>query len=129
MEPRGPEVPLYFYELHEGDNEVYSDVLLANDAEYDEAEFLELVLEARERVLDSFTEDTLSEAIAADLALRHGFIVVDDRQLRAAVNVSSEEGATFIAEVVEPGPPAHDDGDMRTILVDVDKEDLRWGEA
>ena len=55
---------MYFYELHEGDDEVFSDVLLAHDSEYDENEFLELVLEARAAVLDKYEEDTLSEAIA-----------------------------------------------------------------
>lgn len=130
MEARSPESPLYFYELHEGDNEIYSDVLLAHEVEFDETQFLELVLEARERVLDRFTEDTLSEAIAADLAQRHGFLVVDDRHLRAAVNVSAEEGATFVAEVLEhPGPEAMEEGDMRTLLLDPDKEDRRWGDA
>jgi hypothetical protein len=127
---RDRDEPIWFYELHEGDNEVYSDVLLAHETEYDEAEFLELVLEARARVLDTFTQDTLSEAIAADLAARHGFIVVDDRRLRAAVNVSAEEGGTVVAEVVEGGAQlAHDDGEMRTLLVDLDKEDRRWGDA
>ncbi len=67
--------------------------------EFDEAEFLELVLESRARVLDTFREDALIEAVAADLAERAGFIVIDDSQLRVAVNVSSEEDGTFVSDI------------------------------
>ena len=84
--------PVWFYELHEGDDDVYSDVLLYHDTEYDERELLELVLEARTAVLDTYREDTLSEAIANELARRHGFLVVDDTQLRVAINVSAPGG-------------------------------------
>ena len=34
---------VFFYELHEGDNEVFSDVLVASDSEWDPEEFFELV--------------------------------------------------------------------------------------
>ena len=119
--------PVWFYELHEGDDEVYSDVLLAHDAEYDEQELLELVLEARTAVLDTYTEDTLSEAIANELARRHGFLVVDDSQLRVAINVSAEEGATAVANV-DLGPMGRDDDDdHRSILIDVEPEERLWG--
>jgi hypothetical protein len=127
VDTRDQGTPLWFYELHEGDDEIYSDVLLAHESEYDENEFLELVLESRSRVVEHFTTDTLSEAIAADLAARHGFLVVDDRVLRAAVQVSTEEDATYVADV----EPTREDTavmDMRTILVDVDREDRRWGD-
>jgi hypothetical protein len=119
--------PVWFYELHEGDDEVYSDVLLAHDAEYDEQELLELVLEARSAVLDTYTEDTLSEAIAAELARRHGFLVIDDSQLRVAIAVSAEEGATTVANV-DLGPMGRDDDDdHRSILIDVEPEERLWG--
>jgi hypothetical protein len=119
---------IYFYELHEGDDEVFSDILLAHDAEYDEGEFLELVLEARERVKERFEEDTLSEAIARDLAACHGFLVVDDAALRVAVNVSAEEGQTFVTEVegAPVGPDDQADEDYRSLLMDIDREDRRW---
>jgi hypothetical protein len=45
--------PVWFYELHEGDDDVFSDVLLYHDTEYDEQELLELVLEARTAVLEA----------------------------------------------------------------------------
>ena len=86
--------PVWFYELHEGDDDLFADVLLAHDVEYDEQELLDLVLEARTAVIGSFTEDTLSEAVGNELARKHGFLVVDDSQLRAAVTVSAHEGET-----------------------------------
>lgn len=124
------EEPIYFYELHENDDELYSDVLLANVAEYDEDEFLTLVLEARERVTGTFDEDTLSEAIARELGRRHGFIVIDDNQLRAAISVSANEGETRVATVEERGAAGGEaEDEFRSLLVDVDREDRRWGDS
>ncbi len=125
------EAALYFYELHEGDDEVFTAVLLFHDSEFDEEEFLGLVLEARSAVLGRFEEDTLSEAIAAELARQHGFLVVDDRQLRVAVSVSAEEGETAVVAVTElhaERTPADDEG-FRSLLVDLEPEDRRWGDA
>ncbi|MDQ3553509.1 MAG: hypothetical protein M3395_03740 [Chloroflexota bacterium] len=122
---------LYFYELHEGDDELFTDVLLSHDSEFDEEEFLGMVLEARGAVLDRFEEDTLSEAIAAELARHHGFLVVDDRQLRVAVSISAEEGETAVVAVEEmraQRPPDDDEG-FRSLLVDLEPEDRRWGDA
>lgn len=122
---------LYFYELHEGDDESFTDVLLCHDSEFDEEEFLGLVLESRSAVLDRFEEDTLSEAIAAELARQHGFLVVDDRQLRVAVSVSAEEGQTAVVAVTElhaERTPDDDEG-FRSLLVDLEPEDRRWGDA
>ncbi len=122
---------LYFYELHEGDDELFTDVLLSHDSEFDEEEFLGMVLEARSAVLERFEEDTLSEAIGAELARHHGFLVVDDRQLRVAVNVSAEEGETAVVAVDElhaARTPDEDEG-FRSLLVDLEPEDRRWGDA
>ncbi|CAN5662269.1 hypothetical protein BH23CHL7_BH23CHL7_14400 [soil metagenome] len=120
---------MYFYEIHEADDELFGDALLAHDSEYDEREFLELVLEARRRVLDKFTEESLVEAVANDLTRTHGFIHVDDSQLRAAVRVSAEEDETEITPVDElaaatAGPPEEED--FRTMLVDVEPDDAAW---
>lgn len=118
---------MYFYELHESDDELYSDVILAHDSEYDEDEFLELVLEARREVLDSFAEESLIEAVANELQRRHGFIHIDDRQLRAAVNVSANEDDTRIAPVEEtPRASEREEEDFRTLLVEVEPEDRPW---
>ena len=113
---------MYFYELHEGDDDVYSDVLVAHDVEFDEEQFLELVLESRRSVLGAFEEDTLVEAIANDLERRHGFVHIDDRRLRVAVNVSAREEETFVAEVDEAADELRED-DFRSLLVEVDPED------
>lgn len=124
------EEPIYFYELHENDDELYSDVLLANVAEYDDDEFLTLVLEARERVMGAFEEDTLSEAIGRELGRRNGFIVIDDNQLRAAISVSANEGETRVATVEERrATDGEAKGEFRSLLVEADPEDRRWGES
>jgi hypothetical protein len=126
---RDGDVPLFFYELHESDSDLFADVLLAHETEYDEAEFLELVLESRARVIDGFREDSLIEAVAADLVERAGFLVIDDAQLRVAVNVSSAEDGTFVADMQAPsrgGSAARED--FRTLLVDVEPDDAVWGD-
>ena len=125
---RDGDAPLFFYELHESDTDLFADVLLAHETEFDEAEFLELVLEARARVLDSFTEDSLVEAVAADLASRAGFLVIDDSQLRVAVNVSAEEDGTFVSDLQVTSKASSSAADYRTLLVDVEPEDSLWGD-
>ena len=122
---------VYFYELHEGDDDVFTDVLLLHDNEYDETEFLELVLEARTAVIERYEEDTLSEAIARELRVRHGFLVIDDDLLRVAVNVSVTEGETAVVDVdvhtrTDPGMEGAD-CDFRSLVLDIEDEDLRWG--
>ena len=58
---------MYFYELHEGDDEIFSDVLLARETEMEPDDFFELVQSIRRRVQDTYEHDTLIEAIAAEL--------------------------------------------------------------
>jgi hypothetical protein len=117
---------VYFYELHEGDEDVFSDVLLAHDIEYDEDEFLELVQEARRQVLDTFEEDTLVGAIANELQRRHGFLHIDDSRIRVAVNVSAQEDETYVAPVEERRVrESEGDEDYRSLLVEIDPEDPR----
>jgi hypothetical protein len=119
---------LYFYELHESDDDLFNEVLLAHDSEYDEQEMLELVLEARQEVLDRFEEDSLIEAVAKQLERRHGFVHIDDQQLRAAINVSVHEGETVITPVDERRAVEGDDEEegFRTLLVDVEPEEQLW---
>jgi hypothetical protein len=119
---------VYFYEIHESDDELFSDALLAHDSEYDEQEFLEMVIEARREVIDNFTEDSLVEAVANQLARNHGFVHIDDRQLRAAVRVSADEDETQITPVEEIPVAASEaeEEDFRTLLVDVEPEDAPW---
>ncbi|CAN5795663.1 hypothetical protein BH23CHL8_BH23CHL8_13740 [soil metagenome] len=128
MPLRDGDVPLYFYELHESDSDIFDQVLLAHDTEYDEAEFLEFVLEARARVIGDFTQDTLILAVADDLSTRAGFLVIDDAQLRVAVNVSADDDGTFVAELDETARARGGGAEFRTVLVDIDPEDSLWGD-
>ena len=82
---------MFFYELHEGDNEVFADVLVVSESEWEPEEFFELVQSIRRRIQDTFVHDTLSEAIAVELEREHGFIYVSDDSLVASVNVSMDD--------------------------------------
>ena len=100
---------MFFYEIHEGDDELGTAVLLGHERRFEPVEFFELVKKARTLVLDSYEEDTLSEAIANELQRGHGFVHVTDDLLVASVNVDESEEHTFL--VTEQG------GDARTIFV------------
>ena len=103
---------MFFYELHEGDNEVYSDVLVVSESEWEPDEFFELVQTIRRRIQDIYIQDTLSEAIAVELERDHGFIHVSDDSLVASVNVSTEESENFLAQLeVELADADEDDDD------------------
>jgi hypothetical protein len=80
---------LYFYELHEGDDDVFSDLLLVHDEQMEPEDFFELVQALREKVQDTYEEDTLIEAIALELEREHGFTYVSDARLTASVHVST----------------------------------------
>jgi hypothetical protein len=114
---------VYFYELHEGDDEVYSDVILASENEMDPDEFFELVQSIRRRVQDAYEDDTLIEAIAVELERDHGFVYISDERLTAAVNVSVEEADNYLAEV---GPVDDDaearDVDYRAVIAEFDPD-------
>jgi len=126
---------VFFYELHEGDNEIYSDVLVVSESEWEPDEFFELVQTIRRRIQDIYVQDTLIEAIAVELERDHGFIYVSDDRLAAAVNVSMEESDNFLAELEvdrddeddedddgeDEGEGESDSGaDFRSIIVDID---------
>jgi hypothetical protein len=123
---------VFFYELHEGDNEVYSDVLVVSESEWEPEEFFELVQSIRRRIQDQYIQDTLVEAIAIELERDHGFIYVSDDQLAASVNVSTEEADNFLAKLEVELADAEDDdedegedddgegADYRAILAEFD---------
>ncbi len=123
---------MFFYELHEGDNEVYSDVLVVSESEWEPDEFFELVQSIRRRIQDSYIHDTLIEAIAVELERDHGFVYVSDDRLAAAVNVGVEESENFLTELeVDRDDESDDDDDdddedetdgtdYRAIIVDLD---------
>ena len=102
---------MFFYELHEGDDEVFSDVILYSDSEWEPDEFFDLVQSVRRRVQDSHTQDTLIEAIATVLEREHGFLFVSDDRLTAAVNVSRQEDDNFLAELDSDVDEEDDDDD------------------
>ena len=103
---------MFFYELHEGDEDVFSDVLLVRDDEMDPDEFFELVQSIRRRIQETYEDDTLIEAIAVELEREHGFIHVSDDSLVASVNVSLDEDENFLARTeVELADSEEDDDD------------------
>ena len=114
---------MYFYELHEGDNEVYSDLLLVHDSEYTAEEFFELVQSIRLRIKSNYEHDTLIEAIAAELEEDHDFIVIGDDRLTAAVNVSKIEDDNFLADL--EGEAEEDDDDVSDDDLEDDDVDFR----
>ena len=102
---------MFFYELHEGDNEVFSDVLVVSESEWEPDEFFELVQSIRRRIQDGYIHDTLSEAIAVELERDHGFIHVSDDRLVASVNVSTDDEQNFLAELEVDLADAEEDED------------------
>jgi hypothetical protein len=126
---RDPGAGVYFYELHESEGDLFTDVLLVHDAEYDEEGFLEIVLEARAAVMDSFNQDSLVEAVAAELERQHGFTFVHDARLTASVDVSREDGATTLAELSDDAEDEDDEDEdeegamtgFRSVVVDLER--------
>lgn len=110
---------MYFYELHEGDNEIYSDVLLVHDTHYPPEEFFELVQSIRRRIQDTYEDDTLIEAIAVELERDHGFTFVSDSRLSASVNVSTDEDDNFLSTLESE---IEEDADFRTIYADFEPD-------
>ncbi|HEV8280710.1 MAG TPA: hypothetical protein VGQ02_02530 [Candidatus Limnocylindrales bacterium] len=118
---------MFFYELHEGDDEVYSDVIVASESEWEPQEFFELVQRVRHDIQGAYEQDTLIEAIAAVLERDYEFIYVSDDRLTAAVNVSTQEADNFLADL--GGDEDEDEeeredfaSDYRTILADFDPD-------
>ncbi len=103
---------MFFYEIHEGDEELGTAVLLGHEQRFDPLDFFALVKKARALVMDSFEEDTLSEAIANELQRSHGFVHVTDDLLVASVNVDQEEENTYLVT---------ETADDRTIFVQRDE--------
>jgi hypothetical protein len=89
---------MFFYEIHEGDDELGTAVLLAHERRIEPAEFFALVKKARALLVEAYEEDTLSEAIANELARTAGFVHVTDDLLVASVNVDEAEERTFLVD-------------------------------
>jgi hypothetical protein len=114
---------MLFYELREADDELGLGITLAHEEHFSPTEFLEAVEAARTRVASAYEEETLIEAIAAELERTHGFTAALDRAIAAAVIVTGEESPS---ELVAGGheedeEPGEDDPDL------LDAEDLLAG--
>ena len=112
---------MHFYELHEGDDDVFADLLLAREDEMDPEDFFDLVQSVRRRVIDNFEQSTLIVAIADELERDYGFITISDDRLTAAVNVSREEDENFLADLDDET----EDADYVEILADLKASDPR----
>ena len=113
---------MYFYELHEGDEEIFSDVLLVRETEMEPDDFFELVQSIRRRVQDTHEHDTLIEAIAAELERDEEFVMVGDDRLTAAVNVSpiETENVLITADDDDDEDDPERAADYRAIIAEFD---------
>ena len=105
---------MYFYEIHEGDEDVGTAVLVAHEDRLSPEDFFRLVKQARALVKDSFEEDSLTEAIANELQRAHGFLHVTDELLLASVNVGDTDEDTYLVK--------SDEG-VRTVFVEAERAD------
>lgn len=110
---------MYFYELHEGDEDIFTDLLLVHDELMDPEDFFELVQVVREQVQATFEEDTLIEAIALELEREHGFTFVSDDKLAASVHVSTVEDENRIIGIDDQAGVI-DSAEFRSIVADFD---------
>ena len=110
---------MYFYELHEGDEEIFTDLLLVHDELMDPEDFFELVQVVREQVQGSFEEDTLIEAIARELEREHGFTFVSDDKLAGSVHVSPIEKENRLIALDDA---LIETPEFRTLVADYDPE-------
>ena len=113
---------MYFYELHEGDDDVFSDLLLVHDEQIEPEDFFELVQAIRGEVQDTFEEDTLIEAIALELEREHGFTFVSDARLTASVHVSPKDDENRLISIDDE---INEPAEYRAILADFDADSAR----
>ncbi|HEY8757143.1 MAG TPA: hypothetical protein VIN74_01470 [Candidatus Limnocylindria bacterium] len=104
--------PMYFYEIHEPDDDLGTAVLLSHEDRFSPEEFFRMVKKARDLVKDSFEEASLPEAIANELERSSHFVHVTDERLLASVSVGDTDQDTFLV--------ASDDA-VRTVYVEGDE--------
>jgi hypothetical protein len=121
---------MQFYELHEGDADLFFDVMLYREEEMDADEFFTIVQSIRRQVQDSYETESLIEAIAEELERNYGFVFISDDRLTAAVNVSKVEDDNFLADLDgEEGDEADEevhvtgDADYRGVYADFDPQE------
>jgi hypothetical protein len=103
---------LYFYELHEGATDLMTDALLVSEQMHSPEAFAALVMAARRKVVDTFEDDTLVEAIARELERSGGFTYIGDEKLTASMSVGMDEEDTFLVD---------QSSDYRSIVVELDR--------
>jgi hypothetical protein len=119
---------MQFYELHEGDADLFFDVLLFREEEMDADEFFTIVQSIRRQVQDSYETESLIEAIAEELERNYGFVFISDDRLVAAVNVSKIEDDNFLADLdaedaAADGDEVTPDADYRGVYADFDPQE------
>ncbi len=106
---------MYFYEIHESDDDdVGAAVLLGHAERFEPFEFFALVKKARTLLLGAFEEDSLAEAIATELERTAGFLHVTDERLVASVSVGLTDADTFLVT---------EDDDERAVYLSADEDD------
>ncbi len=115
---------MYFYELHEGDDDLFADILLVRETEMEPDVFFDIVQTIRRRIQDSHEQDTLVQAIAEELERDFEFIAITDDRLLAAINVSKIERDNFLADL-----EASDEDDEDDDEDDDDDDDGDGGEG
>ena len=113
---------MYFYELHEGDEEIFTDLLLVHDEQFEPEDFFELVQAVRANVQDTHVEDTLIEAIALELEREHGFTFVSDARLEASVHVSPVEKENRLIAIDDE---LLESAEYRTLFAELDPDNER----
>jgi len=117
---------VHFYELQEGDGDLFYDVLLFREEEMDPEEFFTVVQSIRRRIQDTYDTSSLIEAIAVELEQDYDFVFVSDDRLTAAVNVSKNEEDNFLADLEsEEGDTGAEDEDVdyRAVYADFEPVD------
>lgn len=105
---------MYFYEIHEPDEELGTAVLLAHEERFEPDEFFALVKRARTIVIGSFDEPSLAEAVANELARAHEFVHITDDMLLASVSVGETDEDTYLVT---------ESADTRTVTLSFDEDD------
>ncbi len=113
---------LYFYELNEGDEEIFTDLLLVHDDQFEPEDFFELVQAVRGKVQDTYVEDTLIEAIALELEREHAFTFVSDARLEASVHVSPVEKENRLIAIDDE---MLESAEYRTLFAELDPDNER----
>lgn len=119
---------MHFYELHEGDGDVFFDCLLFREEDMDPEEFFAVVQSIRRQIQDSYDTESMIEAIAEELERGYGFVYVSDDRLTAAVNVSRVDEDNFLADL--EGDAVDDDEEdpesvgYRAVLAEFDPTEM-----